>query len=335
MMNTSDSCKDSASKTSDDDVCDVKIKLQNMSTADVSVCANCGKEGDDVNNICNKCKKTTYCNASCKKKHRHKHKKECEEHVRQAAEHAARLHDEKLFNQPPPTEEDCPICFLRLPSLHACSTYKSCCGKIICNGCIYAPLYDDQGNEVDNTKCPFCRTPHYMSDKENIERLKKRVEMNDPIATHKLGVFYRDGLYGLPQDFTKALELFHRAIDLGYSTAYSNIGQAYRNGQGVEMDKKKANHYWELAAMEGDIYSRHNLSIEEDNEGNFDRAVKHYMIAVRDGFAPSLNRIKLLYSYGHATKDDYTKALQSYQAYLSEIKSKQRDKAAAADEELR
>ena len=33
---------------------------------------------------------------------------------------------------------------------------------------------------------------------------------------------------------------------------------------------------------------------------------------------------------GHATKDDYAKALRAYQAYLAEIKSAQRDAAAAA-----
>ena len=33
---------------------------------------------------------------------------------------------------------------------------------------------------------------------------------------------------------------------------------------------------------------------------------------------------------GHATNDDYAKALRSYQAYLDEIKSDQRDMAAAA-----
>ena len=38
------------------------------------ICANCGKEGSNLN-ICNKCKGATYCNASCKKKHRSKHKK--------------------------------------------------------------------------------------------------------------------------------------------------------------------------------------------------------------------------------------------------------------------
>ena len=52
-MSTPDTiCKDGASK-SNDDVCEVIGKLHKMSTSDnndVSVCANCGKEGDDVNN---------------------------------------------------------------------------------------------------------------------------------------------------------------------------------------------------------------------------------------------------------------------------------------------
>jgi len=82
----------------------------------IPTCANCGKEGNDIINTCNKCKMVMYCNASCKKKHRHKHKKECEEHQRLAAEHAAKLHDEALFKQPPLLYEDCPICFLRMPS---------------------------------------------------------------------------------------------------------------------------------------------------------------------------------------------------------------------------
>ena len=66
-----------------------------------------------------------------------------------------------------------------------------------------------------------------------------------------------------------------------------------------------------------------------------DRALKHHMIAVADGYSKSLKDIHELYSDGHATKEDYTKALQSYQAYLGEIKSKQRDEAAAAREDYR
>ena len=99
-MSTSEIRKEGASKSSDDGVCEMNDMLQNMSTADkdASVCANCGKEGDDINNICNKCKLVKYCNAACKKKHRHKHKKECGEHLRLAAERAAELHEKSSSN---------------------------------------------------------------------------------------------------------------------------------------------------------------------------------------------------------------------------------------------
>ena len=172
-----------------------------MSTADdndndTSVCTNCGKEG--AKNICNKCKVASYCNAVCKKIHKKKHKKDCEEYIRLATEKrneevriAAVIHDKKLFRQPLPPE-DCPICLLRMPSLLRGRRYQSCCGKEICCGCTYAPLYDNQGNEVDKV-CPFCRIPRPNTVKENAKRLKKRAEANDPIAIFTLGCHYRDG----------------------------------------------------------------------------------------------------------------------------------------------
>jgi len=125
------------------DNADQNIAQENTgSNLDASdICANCGKE--DANNICNKCKQVKYCNALCKKKHKTKHKKDCEEYLKRAAElqeeelrRAAELHDIELFKQPP-RDEDCPICFLRLPLLGSGTKYKGCCGKTICSGCIY------------------------------------------------------------------------------------------------------------------------------------------------------------------------------------------------------
>jgi len=66
-MSTSNKiCNDSASKLNDDGICEVNDMLQNMKTADVEetnilVCANCGKEGSDVTNTCNKCNSVMYC----------------------------------------------------------------------------------------------------------------------------------------------------------------------------------------------------------------------------------------------------------------------------------
>ena len=141
-MSTSNKiCNELGASIPNDDVCEMNSMLQNMSTADnednISVCANCGKEGNSDNmNTCNKCKQVKYCNAICKKVHKKKHKKDCEEHIRLAAEKhneelriAAELHDEKLFKQPTPAE-DCPICFVRLPTLLSGRRYYECCGKM-------------------------------------------------------------------------------------------------------------------------------------------------------------------------------------------------------------
>ena len=225
-MSTSDKiCKDGASKSNDDE-CVMIGKLENMSAVDadvVSICANCGKEG--ANNICNKCKQVKYCNAVCKKIHKKKHKKDCEEHIRLAAEKhneelriAAELHDIKLFNQPPP-KEDCPICFLRIPALESGSRYYECCGKVICCGCVYAPVYDNQGNIVAEKKCPFCRAPASTSREMTLERMMERVNAGDPIAINKKGYYYFNGTNGYPQDMDKALELWHQAAELGYAIA--------------------------------------------------------------------------------------------------------------------
>ena len=229
--------------------------MELLASLGIDVCANCGKEGNDINNICNKCKQVKYCNAACKKKHRQKHKKDCERTV-------AKLHDIELFKEPPPQNGDCPICFLRLPELCTGSRYMPCCGKVICSGCYYAPVYDDQGNKVDNKKCPFCRTPPVDSNRETIRRFEKRMDLNDADAINQVGCFYHAGMYGYPQDHAKAIELFRRSAEFGFARAYTNIGYAYEHGEGVGRDMKKANHYYELAAMARRMQAaRHNLGM--------------------------------------------------------------------------
>ena len=88
--------------------------------------------------------------------------------------------------------------------------------------------------------------------------------------------------------------------------------------------------------MKGNSYARHSLGVEEEMiYNNVDRAIKHYVIAAGGGHIDSCKRIKQLFTNGHATKEDYTKALQAYQTYLGEIKSAQRDEAAAFDDEYK
>ena len=66
----------------------------------------------------------------------------------------------------------------------------------------------------------------------------------------------------------------------------------------------------------------------EARAGNITRALKHFMIAAEYRETESLDKIRKFYSNGHATKHDYTKALKYRQAYVSEVKSNQREAAA-------
>ena len=290
-----------------------------MSSIDTSttVCAACGKE--DPTNTCNKCKMVKYCNAACKKKHRSKHKKACE---RRAAE----LHDEELFREHPPSE-DCPICFLPLPIGTNAATFKSCCGKIICSGCIYAMLKEALGRgKIEKIGlCAFCRTPS-PEDEDDIKRIKKLMECGNAQAFNQLAGYYANG-EGVPQDWSKANELWLKGGELGCAEAYHNLGYSHDCGLGVEMDKKKAKHYYELAAMNGEVYARHNLGCEEGIASNHHRAMKHYIIAAKAGFKLSLDRVREGFMNGIVTKDEYANTLRAHQQRHDEMKSDDRDKA--------
>ena len=295
-----------------------------MASTDTSTsnCASCGKEGGNLN-TCNKCKMVKYCNAACKKKHRSKHKKACERRV-------AELHDEELFKDPPPSE--CPICFIPLPFNAEQTTFKSCCGKVICNGCIYAMREEARERGGTIGICAFCRElapTGSNSGEEEIKRLKKLMEADNSEAFHQLAGYYAMGSTGMPQDFAKTNELFLRAGELGSADGYLNLGNSYYHGSGVEVDKKKAKHFYELAAMNGSVRARHNLGILEGTAGNVHRAFKHYILAAKAGFKKSLDVVKKGYINDMVTKDEYANTMRAYQQRVDEMKSGVRDKARA------
>ena len=114
---------------------------------------------------------------------------------------------------------------------------------------------------------------------------------------------------------------------MGSHEALGNLADAYDVGNGVKCSTKKARYYYELAAMKGNVVSRHNLGCLERREGNNARAVKHWMISAAQGGEKSLETIQQEVKEGNATKDEYEKALRSYQVAVKRTKSKSREKA--------
>ena len=299
------------------------MKEENSST--LILCANCGKGEEcsgDLLKSCTACKMVKYCNRDCQIAHRPQHKKACKKR-------AAELHDKALFKEPPPPE-DCPICFLPLSFITSQKYFKSCCGKFICTGCIYGMIQDaaKRGKKREEAGiCAFCRAPHTNSDEEYVKRTEKLT--NNADAVYTLGRLYAEGDMGLPQDWVKANELYLKAGELGCADAYFTLGDSYDDGNGVEVDKGKAKHYWELAAMGGDVPARYNLGYTEWIAGNIKRAMKHVMISARAGQDESLGKVKAGFMDGFVTKEEYEGTLRAYHNSQLEMKSGMRDEAAA------
>ena len=132
----------------------------------------------------------------------------------------------------------------------------------------------------------------------------------------------------------KANELYLKAGELGSAGAYFNLGIHYDNGEGVEIDMKKAKHFFELAAVNGHVKARHNLGCMEGQAGNHQRAMKHFAISACVGCKESLDSVKGGFMHGLVTKDEYANTLREYQKSQDEMKSDARDKAQAFYEML-
>jgi len=279
-----------------------------------------------------------YCNAACQLKHWATHKKECK---LQAAE----LHDVALFKDPPP-KEDCPICFLPMPiNLLCCASlplattlsvpiydfahaheelagknteeYYACCGKYICQGCLYSLHCSG-----DNTKCPFCNSDRASkTDEENVEEGMKRVAANDAGAMYILAGFYYQGVQSFQQDYVKAIELFTKSADLGFSKAHNKLGDIYQNGG----DLKKAEFHLEAAAMAGNEVARNNLGVMQYNLGNRERAMKHWMIAASAGCFNAMYHLITFFKKGYVSRESINSTLASYNSSCAEIRSDTRD----------
>ena len=98
----------------------------------------------------------------------------------------------------------------------------------------------------------------------------------------------------------------------------------------MEVDKEKAKHYYELAAIKGCVSSRYNLGCREALDGNVELAIKHWLMAARAGDKTSLDNVKEGFLKGIVTKDEYASTLRAYHERQKEMKSDARDKAAAS-----
>ncbi|EJK77681.1 hypothetical protein THAOC_00471 [Thalassiosira oceanica] len=176
--------------------------------------------------------------------------------------------------------------------------------------------------------CAFCRSSPPDNDADALPMVQARVAKKDPEAINYLGEQYFHGVLGLQKDMQKAVDLYTEAAELGSIQALFNLGFAYERGNGVKQDMAKAAEFYGRAAMQGHVGCRHNLGVIEFKKGNCDRAARHFLISAKMGYKESVDNIKLAFSAGLATKEQYTQALRECQDAVEEMKSHDRDEAA-------
>jgi TPR repeat protein len=195
--------------------------------------------------------------------------------------------------------------------------YYSCCGKSICGGCVDS--FHKSGNIG---KCPFCNADQMgKTDKEDNEDIMKRVEANDAGAIYLLGNSYHKGIRGVQQDYARAMELYARAAELGYSKAHLELGNVYYEGGKL----KKAKIHYEAAAMAGHEGARYNLGAMEAESGNMERALKHWIIAASAGYHKAMNNLLVYFKQGVVSKDTMDSTLEAYNRSCAEMRSEARD----------
>jgi len=299
-----------------------------MSNGDVEAvdmmmcCASCGvAEVDEIKlKKCNDCDLVRYCSDECQQEHRSQHELSCKER-------AAELRDEILLRQPASSHlGDCLICLLPISfdgSLDANKIFAmDCCSKMFCVGCAFSIAKREREESLEPT-CPFCRQ---STKKVDAKKVTKRIQANDPAAFSKMGRrCYNEG------DYKGALKYLTKAAELGDVDAHHDLSLWYQGGRGVEKDKKKELYHMEEAAIAGHPYARHNLGCNEWDNGKYERAVKHFIIAANLGFDVSIKALKECYTKGNVSKEEFAAALRAYQAAVDAAKSPQREEAAKFD----
>ena len=224
-------------------------------------------------------------------------------------------------------KEECPICLIPLPHRESEITFHICCGKRVCEGCIYKNRITEAKNGVPDSKhkCAFCRQP---PPKNVIKALRKLMKKNNPDAFLRMADRYESG-NGVIQSDTRVLEMYTRAAELGSARAYGNIGIYY---QDREQDFSKAFAFYEVGAKKGCLISHAQraraLALHYGPNGSkVHEIVRHLKVLACSGDEDAIDGYKEEYKNKKVSKEDLTQTLRAYQASYDAVKSKDRDNA--------
>ena len=119
------------------------------------------------------------------------------------------------------------------------------------------------------------------------------------------------------KEYGEAYDVFVSAAEKGLAPAQSRLGYMYVEGLGVAQDYVQAEHWYRMAANQGDIDARVHLGtmyysgVEDYGiHKDFNKAFHYYSDAAHDGDAEAQLYLAYMYLRGEGVEQDYEKAFK-------------------------
>lgn len=119
------------------------------------------------------------------------------------------------------------------------------------------------------------------------------------------------------RDYSKAVEYYRKAGDMGDAWGYFDLACMYDNGQGVPQSDSTAVEYYQKAAELGNADACFSLALMYgDGQGvpqDYQKAIEYYQKAADMGHAVAFLALGVLYENGQGVAQDYDKARRYFQ----------------------
>lgn len=124
--------------------------------------------------------------------------------------------------------------------------------------------------------------------------LEKAAQRSHPEVLTLLADIYLQGI-SVDRDFTRALELFKRAADLGNIHAHRQLGLIYSTDKFIPPDYDLSHAHFQKAANQGDPVAHYHLGVRSYDNHHFPTALFHFQSAADKGFAEAQYHLGCMY----------------------------------------
>ncbi|EFC39629.1 predicted protein [Naegleria gruberi] len=147
--------------------------------------------------------------------------------------------------------------------------------------------------------------------KSSLELLQLQADTGDSIAQNNLGAAYQNGT-GVDIDYKKAVYWYEKSAEQNNSEAQFNLGYLYQEGLGVPKNIEIALQFFEKSANQNHVKAQNNLGVQYLAIGDKSKALYWFKKASDNGYAKAQYNLGGFYARGDAVEKNPFTAFDWY-----------------------